>query len=194
MKGIYLALGCVFAGMPGGCATPVAVDYLTLSSPPQAAIRSAVSPVSLGPITLPDYLKRNGLARRDSDGALHYSASELWAEPLDQGIQRTLVEMLSDALDGTRVTNFPGPSALQAHYGVSVSVRRLEATDSVVAMAATWRILPTSSVAPSPTLRGQFSREETLASPSGPAVARAFSELLHALALEIAAAIPTQDR
>lgn len=187
-------LGCLLAlTLLGGCATHEAVDYLTLTSPAQATVRSVASPLSVGPVTLPDYLKRNGLARRDSEGALRYSMSELWAEPLDQGIQRTLMEILSDALDGTPVTTFPGPSALQAHYGISISVRRLEATNAVAKMAATWRILPTSSVAPTATRRGRFSREAALASPSGPAVALAFSELLHALALEIAAEIPATE-
>lgn len=190
----YLLSGCLLiASLVGGCATHEAVDYLTLASPTQAAVRSDAPPLSLGPVTLPDYLKRNGLARRDSNGALRYSMSELWAEPLDQGIQRTLIEILTDALDGTPITSFPGPSALPAHYGISISVRRLEATDSVAKMAVTWRILPTSSAASTAVRRGRFSREATLASASGPAVARALSDLLHALALEIAAEIPATD-
>ncbi|SRR6056297_986257 len=194
MRGLlFLTLACLLASTLGGCATPVTVDYLTLTSPAQAAIRSDAPPISVGPVTLPDYLKRNGLARRDSDGALHYSMSELWAEPLDQGMQRTLIEILSDALEDTSVTDFPGPSALQAHYGVSISVRRLEATDGVARLSASWRILPTSSVSPRPTLTGRFSREKPLVSPSGPAVARAFSALVHALALDIAGAIPARD-
>lgn len=194
MKGLYLLmLVCLLASTLGGCATPVAVDYLTLTSPAQAAIRSDAPPVSIGPVTLPDYLKRNGLARRDNDGALHYSMSELWAEPLDQGMKRTLIEVLSDALEDTGVTDFPGPSAVQAHYGVSISVRRLEATAAVATLSASWRILPTSSVSPGTKLTGRFSREETLVSPSGPAVARAFSALVHALALDIAGTIPARD-
>lgn len=194
MKGLYfLTLGCLLASTLGGCATPASVDYLTLTSPAQAAIRSDAPPISVGPVTLPDYLKRSGLATRDSDGALHYSISELWAEPLDQGIQRTLIEILSDALEGTRVTGFPGPSAVQAHYGISISVRRLEATDTIATLAASWRILPTSSVPPTPILTGRFSREEALVSASGPAVARAFSALVHALALDIAGTIPAGD-
>lgn len=193
MKGLYfLTLGYLLAMILGGCATPAAVDYLTLTSPAQAAIRSDAPPVSVGPVALPDYLKRSGLARRDSEGALHYSLSELWAEPLDRGIQRTLIEILSDALEGTGITSFPGPSASQAHYGISISVRRLEATDAVATLSASWRLLPASSVPPRPTLTGRFSREEALVSPSGPAVARAFSALVHALALDIAGAIPAQ--
>ncbi|TCO75943.1 PqiC family protein [Chromatocurvus halotolerans] len=194
MKGPYFQTLCYLLAMTlGGCATPAAVDYLTLTSPAQAAIRSDAPPVSVGPVTLPEYLKRSALARRDSEGALHYSVSELWAEPLDQGIQRTLIEILSDALEGAGITNFPGPSASRADYGVSISVRRLEATDAIARLSASWRILPTSSVSPGPTLTGRFSREEALVSPSGPAVARAFSALVRALALDIAGAIPAQD-
>lgn len=189
---LTLTMACALGLALGGCATPSSVDFLTLTSPPQAAIRNNAVAISVGPVTLPEYLKRNGLGRRDANGALHYSVTELWAEPLDQGIQRALVDSLSDALDGTAVTIFPEPAALRAHYAVSVSIRQLEATDALAAMAATWQLRPTLSHSLMPTFSGRFNRENALGSPSGPAVARAFSELLHALALEIANAVPAQ--
>lgn len=176
-----------------GCTTPVSVDYLTLTGLSQSVVRNDAAPVRLGPVTLPDYLKRNGLATRDSEGALHYSATQLWAEPLDGAIQRRLVEVLSDALGNTPVLAFPGLSSIDTSYRVSVSVRRLQATTSSVEMAATWRILPAPPKEADSVPTGSFQGERKLVSASGPAVARGFSELVHALALEIARAIPAQD-
>lgn len=175
-----------------GCATPAAVDYLTLSSPAQDALRKNAAAVSIGPVTLPDYLKRSGLARRDSDGALHYSARELWAEPLDRGIQRTLMEGVSDALGNAPVVAFPGPSSIEPDYRIAVSVRRFKATSSSVAIAATWHLFRLTGKQQASAKQGRFNQERTLASPAGPDIARAFSELVGALALEVADAIPTQ--
>lgn len=173
-----------------GCTTPTVVDYLTLTTLPQASVREGAAPISLGPVTLPDYLKRNGLARRDSEGALHYSATELWAEPIDRGIQRTLIETLSDALGDTVVVAFPDLTSVQPGYRIAVTVRRLVATPDTVEISATWRILQTSAATAVPLQTGHFQDKRTPTSLSGPAIALAFSELVSALALEIADAVP----
>jgi len=175
-----------------GCASPAGVDYLTLTSPAQDTLRKNAAPLSLGPVTLPDYLKRSGLARRDSDGALHYSARELWAEPLDRGIQRTLIEGLSDAMGNALVVAFPGPSSIAPDYRIAVSVRRLTATSSSVAISATWQLFRMTGKQQASVKQGRFNQEKTLASPTGPDIARGFSELLGALAIKIADAIPMQ--
>ncbi len=175
-----------------GCTTPTVVDYLTLSTLQQTVVREDAAAISVGPVTLPDYLKRNGLARRDSSGALHYSANELWAEPLDRGIQRTLIESLSDALGDTAVVEFPDLTAIAPRYRVTVSLRELSATPTAVELTAVWRILPASTSAAEPVQSARFRGERTLASPSGPAIAEAFSELVGDLARDIARAIPAQ--
>ena len=175
-----------------GCASPSAVDYLTLASPAQETLRRNAAPVSLGPVTLPDYLKRSGLARRDSDGALHYSTRELWAEPLDRGIQRTLMEGISDALGNAPLVAFPGPSSIDPDYRIAVSVRRFSATSSSVAISATWQLFQMTGEPQGAVKQGRFNEEKTLASPTGPDTARALSELLGALARKIADAVPAQ--
>ncbi|MEQ8514732.1 MAG: PqiC family protein [Chromatocurvus sp.] len=175
------------------CTTPTVVNYLTLTTTPQGVVRKDAAPIGIGPITLPDYLKRNGLARRDSEGALHYSTTELWAEPLDSGIQRTLIETLSDALGDTPVLAFPGLSSIKPQYQITVSVRRLTARPAAVEMSATWRIIPIAASTADPVRTGQFRGDRTLTSPSGTAIARALSELVNALALDVANAIPAQS-
>lgn len=189
----HRATACLLVLALTGCAAPASVSYLTLTTPPQDAIREDAASVTVGPVSLPDYLKRSGLARRDALGALHYSATQLWAEPLDQGIQRTLIETLSDALGDTPVLAFPGLSTREAGHHISVAVRRLEATDTEVVMQASWQILATPAPASVPVRTGSFSRDQALASAGGPAIARAISDLVQALALEIAEAIPARD-
>ena len=185
--------GTLLALALAGCVTSEPVSYLTLEAPDQDITRRDAATVSLGPIALPDYLKRSSLARRDAAGALHYSMTELWAEPLDGAIQRTLVATLSDALGDTPVLVFPGLSATRARYGIRVSLRRLEVTDSRVAMQASWHILAAPSSAAEQVNAGRFNAQRSLASPSGPAVARAISELVRDLGLEIAAALPPRE-
>lgn len=193
VRGRFLACCSLLALLLAGCATPAPVDYLILETPAQALIRRDAAMVSVGPIDLPDYLKRSGLARRDADGALHYSAMELWAEPLDRGLQRVLVHTLSDALGDTPVSVFPGMASTGARYRVSVSLRRLDVTDTGVVMEASWQFLATPTPAAQRVSAGRFSEDRDLASTDGPAVARAVSSLVQALGREIAIALPARE-
>lgn len=188
-----LLAACLTLSFLQGCVTHTPADYLTLRSPAQAVVRDDAAAISVGPVRLPDYLKRNSLARQDDKGHLHFSETEIWAEPLDRGLQRTLVEVLSDALGDTPVAWFPGQPMVRTDYGVSVSVRLFEVTDSRVTLTATWRMLPTRADAPGATISGRFRRERALQQPSsGPEIAEALSELVQALALDIANAVPSR--
>ena len=173
-----------------GCVTPAQVGYLTLEAPASDVMRRDVAAVSVGPIALPDFLKRSGLARRDAAGALHYSTTTLWAEPLDRGIQRTLVDTLSYALGDTPVLVFPHTSSTAAHHSVRVDLRQLEVTDTRIAMHASWSILALPAPTGERVSTGTFRDERSVASPDGPAIARGISGLVQALGLDIAAALP----
>ena len=82
---VFLALLAVLLTACGRSA-PTHFYLLDSGQPPLTA--DALPAISLGiaPVSVPDYLDRNGLVRR-SDGQARLEVSELdiWAEPLGQG-------------------------------------------------------------------------------------------------------------
>lgn len=84
---VFLALLAVLLTACGRSA-PTHFYLLDSGQPPLTA--DALPAISLGiaPVSVPDYLDRNGLVRR-SDGQARLEVSELdiWAEPLGQGAQ-----------------------------------------------------------------------------------------------------------
>jgi uncharacterized lipoprotein YmbA len=58
-------------------------------------------------VTVPDYLAGNGLVYQTSDVKYVIAANNLWASPLDQQLQQTLITNLSKALPGRLVSGSP---------------------------------------------------------------------------------------
>ncbi|WP_312756487.1 membrane integrity-associated transporter subunit PqiC [Pantoea brenneri] len=58
-------------------------------------------------VTVPDYLAGNGLVYQTSDVKYVIAANNLWASPLDQQLQQTLITNLSKALPGRLVAGTP---------------------------------------------------------------------------------------
>lgn len=58
-------------------------------------------------VSVPDYLAGNGLVYQSSDVKYVIASNNLWASPLDQQLQQTLVANLSYALPGWLVSGSP---------------------------------------------------------------------------------------
>lgn len=69
-----------------GRSAPTHFYLLDSGQPPLTADSLPAASLSIAPVSVPDYLDRNGLVRR-SDGQTRLEVSELdiWAEPLGQG-------------------------------------------------------------------------------------------------------------
>ena len=79
-----------------GRSAPTHFYLLDSGQPPLTADSLPAASLSIAPVSVPDYLDRNGLVRR-SDGQTRLEISELdiWAEPLGQGARRVLGEVLA---------------------------------------------------------------------------------------------------
>jgi uncharacterized lipoprotein YmbA len=173
------------------CASSPPVTYLNLSAGDGERLREDATGLSLGPVEIDDHLKRNGLARRDTAGALRYSREAFWAEPLDRAVQTVLLQTLRSGLPQSQVTAFPEQPAGDKPRA-AVTLTRLEATPRGVLLAARWTWQPAGDGA---VTAHQFQRERSSAA-APTEVARNLSHLVHALAAEIAASLPaapTQD-
>lgn len=89
--------------------TPETTWYQLPAAPKGAVISSQVSPsrpaIFVQHINVPDYLAGNGLVYQSSDVKYVIASNNLWASPLDQQLQQTLVANLNLALPGWVVSS-----------------------------------------------------------------------------------------
>ncbi|WP_415037234.1 membrane integrity-associated transporter subunit PqiC, partial [Azonexus sp.] len=81
--------------------TPPNQFYLLEAAPTTATLNTASSTaprLGIGTIVLPDYLNRPQIVLRDHGGRLLLRERERWAEPLEDGVRRTLGENLGQLL------------------------------------------------------------------------------------------------
>lgn len=116
--------------------------FFLLTSP--AGVDDAASfergSVAVGPIDLPSYLNTPLLITRLNENEVDISDFERWAEPLEDNIQRVLVENLSRELS-ISVIPFPAPIGAPARFRVPVSIRRFDRdTLGAVELMVRWSI------------------------------------------------------
>jgi uncharacterized lipoprotein YmbA len=168
---------------------------LPAAAPAPQAAASAASPATapaplllqLGPVSLPEYLDRATLLRRQGAAGLQALEGHRWAEPLADAVPRVLQQALSARLGAERVWLMPLPAGLRATQQLRVQVQRLDADEdgaAVVLQARCGFTDPTGQAAPRV-------RELTLRVPtagaSPDALAAAHAQALDQLAAAIAA-------
>jgi len=105
-------LAIIFALLLSGCSSDSAKHYYQLPAMiPTAGQPVAVAgagdntrPLWVEPVTVPDYLSGNGVAYQTSDVQYVIAVNNLWASPLDQQLQQTLVSYLGQLLPGRLVS------------------------------------------------------------------------------------------
>ncbi|WHS97466.1 MAG: Intermembrane transport lipoprotein PqiC [Pantoea stewartii] len=89
-------------------------------------------------ITVPDYLAGNGLVYQTSDVKYVIAANNLWASPLDQQLQQTLITNLTKALPGRLVTQ---TLIGQEHDTLSVTVNDFQGRyDGKAVISGQWTL------------------------------------------------------
>jgi len=106
-------LAICFALLLSACSSDADKHYYQLPVvSPSAGSEVSVSPVTgmaprslwVEPVTVSDYLSGNGIAYQTSDVQYVIAANNLWASPLDQQLQQSLVSNLSQQLPGWLVS------------------------------------------------------------------------------------------
>lgn len=94
------------------CSSTPETTYYQLPAASKGAVAS--SPVTASRpaifvqhVSVPDYLAGNGLVYQSSDVKYVIASNNLWASPLDQQLQQTLVSNLNQALPGWVVSATP---------------------------------------------------------------------------------------
>jgi hypothetical protein len=97
--------------------------------------------VSVGPVTLPEYLNRPQIVTRESATQMQLADFDQWVEPFDSLFPRVLTEDLAARLDTDRISLFPPPRDVRVDFGVEVDVVRFDAESSDgVVLDAFWRV------------------------------------------------------
>ncbi|HIJ82607.1 MAG TPA: membrane integrity-associated transporter subunit PqiC [Magnetococcales bacterium] len=134
--------GC--ASMIKGEGTPVTHYYLLSAMGEKksgdAVLRRGVR-LALEPVEVPDYLARLQLVYRQGDHRLAVDESDLWAEDLDAGLVRVMVENLSRLMDSDSVWRLPMKKPVPYDFRLWVQFIRFELdSDSRVRLAARWKL------------------------------------------------------
>jgi uncharacterized lipoprotein YmbA len=119
--------------------------YLLTSLPgddPGAPPASPALAVGLGPITLPSYLDRIQIVRREQPNQLAFSDRQRWGQPLDEGFTRVLADDLVILLGSKAVFRSPWRVRDTLDYIVEIDVTRFEvvAASRRAELQARWRI------------------------------------------------------
>ncbi|MFZ0612807.1 MAG: PqiC family protein [Desulfobacterales bacterium] len=152
-------------------------DMETGSAAPTMTLASG-APVGVGPVRIPQYLDRPHIVIRAEENRVRISTFSYWAEPLQDGLTRVLVDNLSILLKPYRVETLPWARPADGAYRLEVSVIRF---DGDVGKNATLRVR--WSLIAEKDQRELLSKESIITEPvTGPEMADLLSALSRAVA------------
>lgn len=166
-----------------------APNYFLLTAQASSATNTQQKPFSIGvgPVRVAQFLSRPQIVTHDGSGNLHIVDGERWGEPLDQSIQRVLVQNLA-VLTGAETRNFPWRQNLTPDYAVRIDVIDLDKVGSDAILDVSWSLEDLKNQQLIKTEQKKLSTSMSNTS-DGAALTRAYSELLLQLANQIAAAV-----
>ncbi len=183
--------GLSLAVLITACGSTPRSNYYMLSAESNGMVGSSGPSLGIGPVTVPEYLKRREMVLNRSANKLELADYDRWAEPLDAGIMRVMALNLAILLKTQQVQVFPWRRNSQPDYSVRIAVVQFSISGHTAELVCEWSV---SAPATGATLSQQISQLQTRARDAEPdSIAAAYSELLAQLAREIAAAIKQQD-
>lgn len=133
-----VVLFVLLAGCVGGNSKNPSLYLLTpRAAPVEAAALTSIS-FGVGPVRVPPFLMRPQVVSHDGGGQLLLRDDQRWSEPLEQGMQRVLLQNLG-ALTGADMRNFPWTQTTVPHYALRVDVIDLDRrADGSTVLEAQW--------------------------------------------------------
>jgi hypothetical protein len=199
LRRAFAALAALVAGaVLGGCTVlaprPDPSRFYVLEPLPLATSRAAVTAlpadvsVGLGPIRVPDYLRRPELVTRTGPTEVTPSEIDRWAEPLELAVPRVLALDLTARLGPRSFHSWPWYDTQRPDYQVDVAFERLERdADGNAVLVAAYRVRDLRPQGKVVLRETRFSR--TPAAPDSASLVAALSANLDDLSRELAAAI-----
>ena len=171
----------------GACAsTPVEDQYYSLvlaadELPGNAGRMSPQIHLIVGPVHLPEFLERRGLAMQISDNEIRTANHHFWAEPLEEAIAKVLTRDISRLGEGLAVDRDAGRWTEEGDCRVRLEFDRFHATNRsrVVSSGRYWILGPGESA------RQEFDLSEAIATDGYSSAVTALRLSLHKLAGQV---------
>jgi uncharacterized lipoprotein YmbA len=191
MTAMKWTLCLLLTGLITACGSTPRSDYYMLSANAKGLSGSEGPAIGIGPVTVPEYLKRREMVLNRSANRLDLADFDRWAEPLDAGILRVTALNLSLLLKTQQVQTFPWRRSNLPDFGISIAVIQFSMKGKQALLVAQWTI---TTPATGDAVAQHISHLETSAAGGDPEnVAAAYSDLLEELSEEIATAITQQQ-
>jgi len=98
--------------------------------------------IGLGPLRVPDYLKRTQMVTRGSGSEVVVHEQDRWVEPVARAMYRVLAANVDSQLDGVIVIAYPYLEPVQTNYAVLGQVDRFDSDASgQVLLQVQWAIV-----------------------------------------------------
>lgn len=189
-----IAMGLVITSAAGCGKSLNSRFYMLAPLPVDAAQRAPDGSLSLavGPVTLPEYLKRPQIVTHVGDNELVLGEYDRWAEPLAHNVTRVLVENLSTLLNTPHVAAVSQRPPGSAAYQVTADLVRFDRTrGGPVTLTAHWTIRKNTDI-PVVVRKSNFTESVNGAGYAGQV--GAMNRALNKLSEEMAAAIKKLQR
>ncbi|HZX18668.1 MAG TPA: PqiC family protein [Pseudomonas sp.] len=147
--------------------------------------------VLLGPVVIADYLQREALLQRQTDGSLTAAEDARWAGSLAADIDQQLLRQLASRLDSQRLALAPAAAGFVPQVRLGLSITRLDSGPQRPAvLEAQWRLTGTDGKL----LDGRLVRLEEAHSGTIVDQVRAQSRLVQQLVEQLAVAVETHGK
>lgn len=164
-------------------------QYHMLTARAPAGTQALNTSLGVGPVQVAQFLTRPPIVTHGGSGSLTVADGQRWGEPLDQGVQRVLMQNLA-ALSGAQVRSFPWRQSTIPAYAVRLEILDLDRLpDGSAVLEANWVL---EDLRQSKAVSARHERLTTPVSGDYPALTDAYSRLLAQLAQHIAGAVPPQ--
>jgi uncharacterized lipoprotein YmbA len=186
-----ILLAALLLMLLGACGSSPPNHYYMLSADASGMPGRGGPSLGVGPIQVPEYLRRKNMVLNRDSHQLTLAEYERWAEPLEDGINRVLALNLAILLDTQEVQRYPWRRHSPPQFGISVSVVQMSLQGRQAGLVTEWKITDpeTGDIRVQKISQFQLSTH----SDGAEAVAAAYSKLLLQLSEEIAAEIRAQS-
>lgn len=154
--GAALSTSCVTVTSPN--AQLYTLNASGNGSPPNLKQNDSALPVlAVGPVDLPDYLRRPQMVSRMGENRIQVAEFDRWAAPLNEQVERVLAENLAARVEHLVVVNYR-EQRFRPRYRLTMTLERFERQDQgQVRLAGRWTIAEADSGTLLLTRRERFS-------------------------------------
>ncbi|NIN34765.1 MAG: membrane integrity-associated transporter subunit PqiC [Gammaproteobacteria bacterium] len=184
----YLIILLLLSALVVGCASSPPVRYYSLQPNEPVMENDAENSiiVRLGPLRIPEYLKRTQIVTRTDNAEVIIDDFSRWAEPLDQAMHSVIASNLDSLLSNVIVVAYPHITSIDFDYWILGSVSRFDAdVNGKVTLIMQWGLMDSERNTILAPLRRRFESQAANSNDPG-AIATAMSDVLNQFSHEIA--------